>query len=397
MISYNEAKKIIENEFKINLGFEEVMADKSLDRISYENVFAYENLLNFKRCAYDGFAIKEEDNFKGNELKIIEYVDAGQISKFKVKKNFAIGVSTGCVLPEDIGTGNVLVIRKEFVKINGDKILITQKETNKNYDEIGSDVQKGELIIKKGEFINPQKIALLIACGNFKIKVFKKIKIGIISTGNELVKMGEKISTGKIYDSNSYMINAILSKFKIFDVQNYGILEDDYEKTKELLEKANDEILITSGGTSMGEKDVVYKVIENEGEMFFHKISIKPGKPTFFGKISDKSKNKFIFGLPGNPAGCFLIFQSLILPTILKKFNLRQISIKSILEKDVKTGSRDEIIPFKILKKENENVAIQTFKHSGAISSFAFSDGYALIERNKEIKKGEEIEIFLYF
>lgn len=394
MISFYEAKKIIEEKFEEKfklIGSEEIFANKSFGRISYENVFAKENLLNFKRCAYDGYAILEEDNFVGNELQVIDHIDAGQISKFKVEKNIAISVSTGCKLPE--GKGKIIVIRKEFVKENKNKILIVEKEKNKNYDEIGSDIKKGELIVEKFNYINPQKIALLIATGNFKIKVFKKIKIGIVSTGDELINIGEKISEGKIYDSNSYMLEKILSKFNFFDVKNYGIFKDDYKKIREIFEKDED-IIITSGGTSMGEKDIAYKVVENEGEMIFHKILIKPGKPTFFGKFSEK----LIFGLPGNPAGCFLIFQSLILPTILEKFNLRQISINAILEKDIKTKDRDEIIPFKILRKDknNKNFAIPTFKHSGAISSFAFSDGFLLMERNKEVKKGEEIEIFLY-
>lgn len=392
MISYNEAKQIIKEKFEkefINKKFEEISVNKSLGRISYEDVFAKENLLNFKRCAYDGYAILEEDNFVNNELQIIDHIDAGEISKFKVKKNTAISVSTGCKLPE--GEKDVIVIRKEFVKKEGNKILIIEKEKNKNYDEIGSDVKKGELILKKFNYIDAKNIALLIATGNSKIKVFEKIKVGIISTGDELLNIGEEISDGKIYDSNSYTLENILLKFGFFDVKNYGIIKDDYEKIMEIFKK-DDEILITTGGTSMGEKDIVYKIVENEGKMLFHKISVKPGKPTFFGEF----KNKIIFGLPGNPAGCFLIFQSLILPAILEKFNLMQISINAILEEDIKTKDRDEIIPVKIFEKKNEIFAIQTFKHSGAISSFAFSNGYTIIEKNKEVKKGEKIKIFLY-
>jgi putative molybdopterin biosynthesis protein len=294
-----------------------------------------------------------------------------------------------------------MVVMVEDTRNEGDnRIFITRDQRRRNFDEIGSDVKKGEKVLSGGELLDERKIAMLAGIGLKKIKVFQKLKIGIISTGNELVEPGEKLGYGKVYNSNSYMLYPMLCRF--CDVKSYRIIADDYNKIKEIFEESGEDLLITTGGTSMGEKDVVFKIVEKEGEMLFHKISIKPGKPTFFGRFcgrdgsgcDNKFKDKFIIGLPGNPASCFMVMYDLMLPAVKRISHLPEGIIKIRLEAgaDFEARNRDFLVPVRI----DGGTAIPVFRHSGAISSIAHANGYIKLDADTGIKKGDIAEVFLF-
>lgn len=386
MISYSQAKKIIESNLNQINEYEEINIENAYGRVNFEDIFSENNVLNFKRCAVDGFAIRSADLNIGmsSGLKISDSIDAGQVSHHKIEKGECIKVSTGSPLPK----GADMVVMIEDTEIKGNRVIITKEQKRKNYDEVGSDIMKGEKILMKGEILNEGKIALLAAVGKRKIKVFRKICIGLIATGTELKEPGEKIKYGEVYNSNTYMLLSKLSS--ICSIKNYGIIEDDYNMIKEIFNSSKEDLIITTGGTSMGEKDIVFKIVEEEGEMLFHKIAIQPGKPTFFGKF----KNKFIFGLPGNPASCFMIMHTLLIPAIKTMSRIPQKTEEKELEitEEIKAGNRDLFMPVKI----SENKAIPTFKHSGAISSVAHADGYVVIKTNESVGKGDKVKVILF-
>jgi len=386
MISLLRAKEIIASNLKPVDGYEYVNIEDAYFRVSFQDIYAEENILNFKRCAVDGFAVRETDLDLGmkNGLTIIGSVDPGKIPKKRIKKGECIKVSTGSVLPE----GCDLVVMIEDIELKENKIIITKEQTKKNYDEIGSDVKKGEKILKKGEILNEAKIGLVAASGKRKIAVFKKPCIGLFVTGNELKEPGKKIKLGEVYNSNAYMLYSKLKQ--ISKIKNYGIIKDDYKKIKEIFDKSNEDLIITTGGTSMGEKDIVYKIIEKEGEMLFHKISIKPGKPTFFGRIKDK----YILGLPGNPASCYMLMQILLIPEVKRISRIPQKTTEKNLEitEDIKAENRELYLPVKV----NGEKATPTFKHSGAISSVTQADGYTMVKANEKINKGEKVKVILF-
>ena len=398
MISYKQAKNIIDENLKPVTGFELPDIDDAYSRVNFEDVTSTDNVLNFRRCSVDGFAVRSEDVNPGisDGLKILGSADAGDVLEIKINRGECIGVSTGSVLPE----GADMVVMVEDTKTGGDnRLFITRDQHMSNFNEIGSDVPKGKTVLFRGEMLNERKIAMLAGIGIKKIKVFRKLKIGIISTGNELVEPGEKLGYGQVYNSNSYMLYSILSRF--CDVKSYRIIADDYNKIKEIFEESGEDILIITGGTSMGEKDVVFKIVEKEGEMLFHKISIKPGKPTFFGRFpgkdsryDNKFKDKFIMGLPGNPASCFMIMYDLMLPA-LKRISHINPDIKKIkmeIGEDFEARNRD----FLVTVKTKEGIALPVFKHSGAISSIANADGYIKLDAGVGVKKGEVVDVFLF-
>lgn len=399
MISFNDAKDIIDKNLPMIDKTEEIELDKALMRVCAKDVFAKENILNFKRCAVDGFAIRSEDIKLGMEkgLKIVDAIDAGEISEIAVRRGECIKVATGCKLPQNC---NMVIMIEDTQIINEDKIVILKTSNNKNYDDVGSDVKKGEKILNKGEILTPPKIGLLAANGNAKIEVYGKFKIGILITGDEILSLNgvheRELKNGKIYDSNSYIIKSMLAGF--FTIEHYGIVNDVKEDIDKILERAwqDDEIdiMIMTGGTSMGDKDIAYKLIEEKGDMLFHKLFIKPGKPTFLGKVKDKS----IIGLPGNPTSAFIIIDALFLPILLKKSHLKfkEKRISAILDRDVETGDRDTLMPFKLKEAEGKVYAENTFKHSGAISSVSRADGYAKIPANSKLKMGQKMDVILF-
>jgi putative molybdopterin biosynthesis protein len=398
MIPYEQAKNIIEESLKPVSGHELLDIDDTYGRVNFEDVTADEDVLNFRRCSVDGFAVRSEDVNPGMSegLKILGYADAGDVLEIKINRGECIGVSTGSVLPK----GADMVVMVEDTRTGGDnRIFITQDQHRRNFDEIGSDVKKGEKVLSGGELLDERKIAMLAGVGMKKIKVFRKLNIGIISTGNELVEPGEKAGYGKVYNSNAYMLYSMLCKF--CDVKKYPIIEDDYDKIKEIFNKSGEDLLITTGGTSMGEKDVVFKIIEKEGEMLFHKISIKPGKPTFFGRFrgrdsgcDNKFKDKFIMGLPGNPASCFMVMYDLMLPAIKKISRLPADcrKIKMEIDDDFEAGNRSFLVPV----NTKGGIALPVFKHSSAVSSIAHADGYIKLDAGTGVKKGDLVEVFLF-
>ncbi len=410
MISHTTAKNIIKTHLTPLENYESVNIENAISRVNYKDITAKENILNFKRCAMDGFAIRIKDlNIAASVgLKIVDTIDAGQVSKIKIQKGECIGVATGAPLPD--GADMVVMVedtkienydQKNFATQNFNsqyslycdekfkKIILTKiNQTKSNYDEIGSDIKKGVTVVFANEVLDTARIAMLAGIGIRQIEVFRKLKVGIIATGNELVAPGKSTNYGEIYDSNSYMIYSMLSQF--CEVKRYGIIPDDYDKIKEVIEKSDDDVLITIGGTSMGEKDLVFKIVENEGNMLFHNISIKPGKPTFFGEF-DK---KFIFGLPGNPASCFVMMHVLIIPEIRMASNL-PVKIKKInlkIDREITAEKRDLFMPVKL----KNNTAIPTYKHSGAISSILNAKGYIRVKAGESVKKGDVVCVNLF-
>jgi len=397
MISFKEARDIVDRGLPEVDATEEIEIDKALMRVCSRDVFARENVLNFNRCAVDGFAMRSEDIKLTQEkgLRVLDSIDAGETTGMEVGRGECIQVATGCVLPQNC---DMVVMVEDTRFLGKDKIVVLKKIRRRNFDDIGSDVKEGEKVLSKGEALTPAKIGLLAASGNAKVEVYRKLRIGLIITGDELIDIKDQkgLVDGKIYDSNSYIIKAILRNF--FNVKHYGIVKDEKKVIEKTLEEAlkdnTIDIIIMTGGTSMGEKDLVYKIIEEKGDMLFHKVFIKPGKPTFFGKIKDK----FILGLPGNPTSAFIIQEALFLPILFKKSHMvfKQKRISAILKEDVETGERDSLMPFKLKEETGKLFAKNTFKHSGAISSVSDADGYAMVPANSKLKKGEKIDISLF-
>ena len=375
---------------------EEIPIENSNGRVVFEDIYAKIDFPPFDRALKDGFAIKSEDSFGASEenpkvLKVIDALEAGSYSKKTVENGLAVEISTGSPLPE--GADSVLMF--EYSLKNGDEVeLYTSVTPTQDVGKKGSDVKEGNLLIKKDTVLSASKIGVLAAQGFTTVKVYKKPNISIISTGNELTELGDKLKPSKIYDVNSYMIkNAVESIGANGTIK--GIVKDDYDQLKSKILECLEEydILICSGGTSAGVGDVLKHVLDEIGEVKLHGIAVQPGKPTILGVIGEK----LVIGLPGNPVSSLVIFNVFVAPAIRSLLGLKESSLKKVegkLTKRIHSAIGRE--QYQLVKYDDGKVE-PIFKDSGAIFSLARADGYVNVSKNTElVEEGEIVEVNLF-
>ncbi|MFX1500661.1 MAG: molybdopterin molybdotransferase MoeA, partial [Promethearchaeota archaeon] len=312
-ISVEEFKNILNSIEKLTKDEELISLEEAFNRVTSKNITSPINVPHFRKSRMDGYAVIAEDTFGAEEdnlieLELIEIIQAGDIPKKELHKGKCSYVATGAAIPEN-SDGIIMV---EFSDKKDSKILISTAITpGTHIIEIGYDVKKGEIIVKKGRLIDLSTMGILASCGIKKVTVYKKPIVSLISTGNELV--GHEINEldiGKIYDINSVVLKKAIENTGV-QVNFLGIVKDEYQKLKNVLDKAleTSDIIILSGGTSKGEGDLGPKVLGdfNDIEILIHGVKIKPGKPIIFAKL----KNKILFILPGYPTSalsCFYVF-----------------------------------------------------------------------------------------
>jgi len=262
----------------------------------------------------DGYAIRSEDIPKDgvNTLTVIGTSWAGDPYYGTVNKNECVRIMTGAAMPENTNT----VVMQERVQKDGDNILIeSSNKQGQNVRQAGEDIAVDETVISKGKFISPAELGLLASVGVSEVSVTKKLRVAYFSTGDELRPVGSILEKGQIYDSNRYTLFGMLTRLGVAII-DMGVIEDKYEAVENAFINASEQadIIITSGGVSVGEADFVKEVLEKVGKVNFWKVAMKPGRPLAFGKI----KNAWFFGLPGNPVSVMVTFYMFVQPAIKK-------------------------------------------------------------------------------
>ena len=392
LISFEEAKKIIMEKTKEMERVETVKLLEARNRVLAEDIVAELNVPGFKRAAVDGYAVIAEDTYgashiKPKKLKIVGKIFAGEVARGKLNHGEAMEIATGAALPK----GSDAVVMVENTEKVGNEIKILKPVyPGANVSKEDEDIKKGEVVLKKGEILNPAKIGVLAALGMESVEVYEKANVIIIPTGDELVRVGSKLEYGKIYDINSYTLTTLLKPYA--NVKINEITKDSKEEIERILENGKDmDYIIFSGGSSVGEKDILADVLIKKGELFFHGIALKPGKPTIFGRFG----NALVFGMPGYPTSCLTNAYVLLLPSIKKRcrINEEEIVKEAILEeKIVSTIGRHQIYP--VMLKNGR--AYPVFKESGAITSMSRANGYIEIPANVEyVEKGGTVKVHL--
>ena len=311
-ISFSDALELCLKNVKPINTTENIFINEALNRVLAEDIIAKRDAPVFTNSAMDGFAFKHS-NIK--KLKVIKTIYAGdKYEDFEIKEDECVRIMTGAKVPSTLDT--VIPIEK-CEEVNKDYIVIADIKKGANIRVKGEEIKKGEVLIKKGEIITPNIIAMLASQGIVNIAVYRKLKIAILSTGNELKEPWEEAGDDEIYNTNSYAIAAILKKFG-FNFDIIGVIPDSLEKTIEYIKELKTyDVIITSGGISFGDADFLYEAyIKNGLKALFHGIMVKPGRPTMAG-IMD---NTFVFAMPGNPLSAYINTFCLIIPT-LKKLN----------------------------------------------------------------------------
>tara|TARA_R110002072_G_scaffold97995_2_gene215772 strand:+ start:55659 stop:56927 length:1269 start_codon:yes stop_codon:yes gene_type:complete len=310
----DEALKRIFNTISATTETESIPIREALGRVLALNITSEINVPSGRNSAMDGYAINAADipTEGTHTLKMIGSSFAGKPSEIKLKKGGCIRIMTGAILPD----GSDTVVMQELVEVSGDQISIgIDTKPGSNVREAGEDLGVGDLVLEKGMKLTPADIGLLASLGLAEVDVYRKLRVAFFSTGDELRSVGEQLDNGAIYDSNRYTLYGMLSRLGV-DIIDMGVVKDD----QKLMDKAfldatgNSDILITSGGVSVGEADYVKETLLKHGEVDFWKVAMKPGRPLTFGKL----ESTYFFGLPGNPVSVMVTFYQFVQPALKK-------------------------------------------------------------------------------
>lgn len=383
-----EAKEIVTS-------IEEVSIGDAYNRVLAEDITSLLNSPAFDNSAMDGYAVKAENTFGASQtnpahLKIVDRIGAGQASHVSLKSGEAVKIATGAPIPEGANS----VVMEEYTLENGDDLQVEYSLTpSENVSPKAEDFKIGDIILKSGKLLRPQDIGIISSSGHEKIKVFKKPKIGVITTGNELVMSLSEIKEAKIINSNYYTLKALVKSS--LAVPQVTHCTDEADKVSSQIEKflKSCDAIITTGGTAISKGDVVVDVIGELGEVLIHGVAIKPGKPFGFGIIDGTP----IFMLSGYPVASMVQFDIFARDFILKMQNIhRKLPlIKKIASRKIpSTLGRTEYIR---AKTDGNMVYPLKIRGSGVIRSMVESDSYILIDENNEgIAEGEECDVLLY-
>ena len=387
MITVEEAFKLVQNNITPNEKTISIELNNSLGYVLASNVFSLINMPPFRQSAMDGYALNLHDK---SNYKIIDEIKAGDEHQPILYKGEAVRIFTGSAVPETANT----IIMQEKVTVKENHLLINNSVSeNKNIRPLGEQIKKGNLALKKGTKLTPAAIGFLLTLGISKVLVFEKPKIGILTTGNELIEAGQKLTFGKIYESNAGMLKSGLQNFG-FSRVSVSKVKDDYQSTLNSLRKiiSENDLIMISGGISVGDYDFVGKaLIELGTQQIFYKVKQKPGKPLFFGKLNSKP----IFALPGNPASALSNFYVYVHPTLERLSGNINFSINkgiAILESDFKKkGDRAQFLK---AHHENGKVTVLEGQSSAMLHTFATANVLAYIPWNRnKYEKGDIVEI----
>jgi len=398
-----ETKNKMEHHFRKHFLEEiEIDTNKSLGRVLAEDIYAPFDLPEFHRSTVDGYAIWSKDTFGASDslpvfLNYVGMVDMGVDTNLSVSTGKAVYVPTGAMIPN--GADGVVMI--EYVELLDSHTIAVHRSVAPGDGMVlkGEDLKKDSLILKKGRRLKPQDIGALAAVGIKHIKVLEKPRVAILSTGDEIVSPDEEVPFGKIRDINTYTISAMAEQMGC-EVTFKAVVKDDYHLLIKILEPLvkENQIVIISGGSSVGTKDVTAKVIDDLGEpgMFVHGVAVKPGKPTIIGKAG----NAALFGLPGHPVSAMIVFKIFVeylIHDIMKYEIEKNIVLQALADTNIHSSPGKETYQMVIIEKSGEDyIAKAIHGKSGAISLMTRAQGYIKIDTNKEgVKKGEKVDVYL--
>ena len=368
---------------------------EGVGRVLAEEVAAGMDVPPFARAAMDGYAVKAEDtfgagNFSPKILDMIEVVHAGETAGQEVRRGTCIQVATGSPMPP----GADAVVMVEDTELDETKVKIYKPVyPQQNASPLGEDIRRGTLVLSPGMLLDPSKIGVLAALGFQKVAVYQKPQVAVIPSGNEILVPGDPLTPGKIYDINSYTLSALIME-NGGSPRIFPIMEDTLESVISTIREAlSFDLIILSGGSSVGERDMMVEAVKRMGELKFHGIAVKPGKPTLCGIV----EGHLLLGMPGYPTSCLTNGYGILAPALRKMARLRKRSLPSLkapmARRYTSTIGRHQYLPVRLEGGE----VVPVFKESGAITSMADAEGYIEIPANVDlVEKGEIVEVLLF-
>ncbi len=394
-ISLDEARTIIDRSILPITRVERVSLDHASGRVLAETVTSSTDVPPFARAAMDGYAVRAQDTAGGSRgtprtLHRIEKVFTGQMPVETVGAGQCIEIATGAPMPAG---ADAVVIVEETDSDDDSVRVFTAVNPGQNIGRQGADIQKGQNVLQPGTLLNASRVGSLAALGLTDVAVFEKPRVAILSTGNEIVEPGQPLAPGQIYDINRFTLAAVINE-NGGEAIPYRIAADTIEDLSRSVDDClEQDVLVFSGGSSVGERDLILDVVTAKGEMLFHGIAVKPGKPTAFGRIN----GKLVFGMPGYPSSCLTNAHILLAPALRRIARLPDQIVRSLT---LPLASRVSSVPgrhqFYTVRIEN-GTAVPAFKASGDITSMSKADGYIEIPASVEVVEANElVEVKLF-
>lgn len=386
MISIQEALLIVDEQ-QAPLKVHQLSVEESLGFYLAEEIRAPFDLPSFDNSAMDGYAVCGISE----HYEVIGEIQAGNISEFHLSDGDAVRIFTGAKVPSSA----TAVVMQEQTEVNGKKLtVLTSISEGQNIRRKGNELRKGDSVFLPGKFINPATVGLLASLGLTSISVYKKPIVRIISTGDELIPAGHQLQEGQIYESNSSTLSSVLGNYG-FECAGKSHLNDDFELTKTAVGEAlsQSDVLLLSGGISVGDYDFVRQALQENGvDELFYKVRQKPGKPLYFGRKG----NKFVFALPGNPASSLTCFYLYVLPLLQKMSGALTTGLLRLKLPLAHTYSMKSDRPsFLKAQIENNSISILDGQASSMIHSMATANALCYIDQSGEYQAGDLVECLI--
>ncbi len=379
---------------------EEIALDEADGRVLARDVIASTDVPPFDRAAMDGYAVIAEDTFgtgrfEPKSLLCIEKVFTGQMPSKSVARGECVEIATGAPMPA--GANAVVMVEETERAPDGAIRIFTPVYPGQHVGRRGADIAAGRAVLGAGTLLSPSAIGAVAALGLARVEVFAKPVVALLSTGNEIVEPGQPIAPGQIFDINRFTLASIARRHG-GEPQPLPIAADTLADLETAIDRALDsDLIVFSGGSSVGERDLIMDVLRQHGEVIFHGIAVKPGKPTVFGRMPSDTGDVPVLGMPGYPTSCLSNAYMLLIPVLRKMARLPAYQPRSVRlpmsRRIVSTTGRHQFYTVRI----TDGAAHPAFKASGDITSMADADGYIEIPAQTDIiEAGELVEVKLF-
>ena len=395
-LTVEQALESIQTQVDKVTGIERIAIRDALDRVLAETIAAPLDVPPHRNSAMDGYALRADDLPESGEvtLTVIGKSFAGTPFTNTVNHGQCVRIMTGAVVPDGADT----VVMQEQVRLDHDQIiLIPGHRQGQNIRYPGEDMKRGDDVLTSGRLLNAADIGLLASLGIAEVSVVRKPRVVFFSTGDELKGIGETLNEGEIYDSNRYTLHALLSKMNV-EMIDQGVIPDDHNAIRDAFRNAAElgDMVITSGGVSVGEADFIKQTLDELGEVGFWKIAMKPGKPLAFGQLG----KAWFFGLPGNPVSVMATFTLFVRPAlqIMKGSEMESpLSLQATLDTDIqKTPGRRDYQRGILTNDADSRLVVTTtgLQGSHVLSSMSKANCFIVIPRESgSVAKGEKVEV----
>ena len=395
-ISLDEARRLLEAGVRPVERAERLTLADATGRVSAANVAATMAVPPFTRSAMDGYAVVAADTIGASRstpvrLRIIEQIYTGRMPHRTIAPGSCAEIATGAPLPA--GADSVVMVEQTGPSDAEHVLIYATAAQGQNLGQRGADISPGDIVLKHGDHLNPSRIGAAAAVGHSELVVYARPVVAVLSTGNEIIEPGTPLADGQIYDVNRFTLASVIEA-------NGGVTES-HRPAQDTLDGLTDaldgcgsaDIIVFSGGSSVGERDLVVDLVAARGQMIFHGIAIKPGKPTAFAKIGDTP----FFGMPGNPTSCLSNAYILLIPFLRATARLPRYAPRTVRaslgQRIVSPAGRHQFYTVRL----QDQMAFPAFKGSGDITSLSQADGYLEIPSDQsEIEEGAIVEVTLF-